>query len=233
MKQRLETIKDLRLLAKRADKLQQKKGCEEMVINGYELIGGLAFVGSGIVTVATAGAALPVIAADLTFIGTYFSLLSKACSIFFTCNNVITNPDADLMESIRTLLEKDEKAIQELQALKQENVHFLWNWFGHGKTLYSVYKFCYAYKDFVIMITREAAPKACAAVGKDWLINPLKETWGQIKGCFTVITGSYSILQSSYDCKRGYEKKVSKSSLGDELRRLADELEKNMCMFTR
>ena len=83
------------------------------------------------------------------------------------------------------------------------------------------------------MITREAAPKACAAAGKDWLINPLKETWGQIKGYFTVITGSYSILHSSYYCKKGYEKKVSKSSLGDELRRLADELEKNMCMLTR
>ena len=61
----------------------------------------------------------------------------------------------------------------------------------------------------------------------------MKEAWGQIKGCFTVITGTFSILKGSYNCKKGYDKTVSKSSLGDELRALADELEENMRMCTK
>ena len=74
-------------------------------------------------------------------------------------------------------------------------------------------------------IVKEAGKKAAKEAAEESSTQALK-TAGKITGGITAGIGGLTVLWDGYNFKKGYEKSASNSPLGDELRALADKLDK-------
>ena len=114
---RERTIASLRDLAKTADYISRKQGKENTRASGFGVLGGVLTFGAGAVTLATGGAAAPLLVGSLATAGTVSGLGGGAWNIWNAKNRV--TEEENLKAHAREVLKRDAVAMARLNNVLQ------------------------------------------------------------------------------------------------------------------